>query len=57
MGHVPIELESVVSEHTQHYKTSYKTFLFDFFKPDGYAEEFDKISGGADPKKKQRKLM
>mmetsp|Transcript_30996 Transcript_30996/g.41102 ORF Transcript_30996/g.41102 Transcript_30996/m.41102 type:complete len:88 (-) Transcript_30996:270-533(-) len=54
---VPLELEGVVSQQTNHYKSAYKTVNFDFYKEGGRAEELEQVTTGADHKKKQRKLI
>ena len=54
---LPLEIEGLVSPHTQHFKSSYKTVNFDFFKEDGAGLEIEQLTGGADHKKKQRKLL
>ena len=54
---VPLEIEAAIGQITQHFKSSYKTVRFDFYKPEGFGEDKDSSGGRDDFKKKQRKLI
>ena len=56
MKSLPTEVEFFVQSQTQHVKASYKRFMLEFYKSEGYSEAMEPVLIRDEAKKKRKQL-